>query len=931
MTRTASSTPPAVDSASVATLIDDEPAVRFDPGEALSRGTAVGRYVILERIGAGGMGVVYSAYDRDLDRRVAIKLLRSRPHRDRSKGQARLIREAQAMARLAHPNVVAVHEVGIYGDQPFVAMEFIDGQTLGAWLDETRRPWKEIVAVLLQAGRGLAAAHAQGLVHRDFKPDNVLVGHDGRARVLDFGLARPTGDLSSENLPLRDELPSGSGSISLRLTETGALAGTPAYMAAEQYRGLAPDARSDQFAFCVTAWEALYGERPFHGDNQAQLAMAVCTGELRDPTSRDVPAFLRRALRRGLARKPDQRFGSMDELLAELGRDPVRTRKRWLAAGLAAVSIAASSALVARWSGGTEDPCGAGPQRLATAWGQDRERELAEAFARVDALFAQTSLGTVKAELRHYAERWTTSYRDACEATHLRHEQSTALLDRRMACLERRRSSLDATTSLLARADREAIARSIQAVAALPSIDECDDAERMMARFAAPSDPAVSERVLALGTRLAHASAQGMTGHAEQGLTEALKIEEQAVELGYAPLDAEIALTLGELSYQVGRPHQALRWFHEAVDEAVASGHDEVLATATTKLVSIVGVSLSHYEEAERWGRLAEAAVRRRGRDMDDTIDLALGMCMMLADKGDAASALPHCREGLELSIARHGPEHSATGRAYRALGNAHYSAADYSAAAEAYERATELFLSSHGVDHPDYPALLNSLAAVCHSQGRGEACTGLFEQTVDAAVRSYGPEHPAVADFTNNLAIALYEQGRLAEAETQAQRSLQLRRAKFGDDHPGVGAAHRVLARIATDRGDLLLALDHAQRAVSILRQTRGADHPDVLEALTVRAEVRMASDDERGGLEDWEAALAMVVRLDRPPLQRAHIRFSLAQALFGRGDEARVRSLAAAAQDEAGDDPLAEQIAQWRAGLDDPGSAAERLPPPR
>ncbi|MCA9653825.1 MAG: tetratricopeptide repeat protein [Myxococcales bacterium] len=683
----------------------------------------------------------------------------------------------------------------------------------------------------------------------------------------------------------------------------------------------------------MTLWEALYGERPFHGDNRAQLAMAVCNGELRDPPARDVPAFLRRALRRGLALEPEDRFPSMEELLAALDRDPVRSRRRMLAAGAAAVVIATSSALAARLSGGSEpeDPCAGTEQRLAGAWDDGREQALAQAFARVDAEFAAASLDTVTAELDGYAQRWTRSYRDACEATHLRHEQSTALLDRRMACLERRREALAATTELLAEADRDGIARSVQAVNALPSVDACNDAERMIARFA-PPDPEVAERVEELRTRLAHASALGLTGRADEGLVEALAAESEAVELGYAPLDAEVALVVADLSVSAGQPLESRRWLHEAVDEAIASGHDEVLVDAASRLVSIEGVSLSHYDDAERWGRLAAAAVRRRGRDMGDTIALARRMCMMLADKGDPTAALPHCQEALELSLARHGPEHALTGLAHRALGNALYIAADYDAAGRAYERATELFLRSHGVDHPEYPALLNSLAAVCHSQERGEECLGLFEDTVEAAIASYGPEHPAVADFTNNLAIVLVAEGRLDEAEARAQRSLEIRRSKFGDDHPGVAAAHRVLARVAQARGDLLLARDHADRAVTIVRATRGEDHPDTIEALAIRGRIRLASGDVAGGLRDYEDALAVVERLDRPPRERAPLRFSLAQALAEHrpAERERARALAAAAQGEAGDDPLAEEIARWRAETDDDSAPAPE-PDPR
>ncbi len=909
----------------LATLLDEpsEQSPEFEESW-LPRGETLGRYVILERIGAGGMGVVYSAYDRDLDRRVAIKLLHSKRGPGKSKGQARLLREAQAMARLAHPNVVAVHEASTYQRHLFIAMEFIDGQTLGAWLEQERRSWREVVEVMRQAGRGLAAAHHQELIHRDFKPDNILVGRDGRARVLDFGLARSLGEQTRDEIPL-DELVRSRDSVATRLTETGALAGTPAYMAPEQYRGQSPDARTDQFSFCVTLWEALYGERPFRGDNRAQLAMAVCRGEIRDPPSGpDVPAFLRRVMRRGLSLDRSERFESMDAMLAALEADPGRTRKRVLAGAMAALGIATLSAAAARWSSGGGDPCAGGQDRLAAVFGEPQRAAIDQAFSQVDAQFAVTSLETVQRELDAYSVRWLESYRDACEATHVRHEQSNDLLDRRMSCLGQRLGSLEATATLLAQADRDAIAHSIRAATSLPSVQDCSDAERLMAASAPPADAEQAEQVEQLRAGLARAVALGMTGQAEKGLQEVRDAVEHAEALDYPPLLAELALSEGELAYMAGHPHEALPRLETAVEEAIAIGHDEVLLRATSRLISLVGVSLSRYEDAERWGRLARAANRRRGRDVDDTISLNSSLCMMLADKGDSAAGLPYCEEALELSVEHYGPEHATTGLSYRALGNAHYAAGDYPAASEAYERSTELFLDSHGIDHPEYPALLNSLAAVCFSQKRGEECVDLFRQSVAAAVVSYGPEHPAVADFTNNLATVLLAEGRLDEAETHARRSLELRRARFGDDHPGVGAAHRVLARIAGQRDDLPGGLHHADRAVSILRATRGEIHPDVLAAIDGRANIRLAAGKIDEGIADREEALRLVTALKRPPLQQAQQRFALAQALAEHrpAQRGRAQALADEARAQAGDEALIAEIDQWHAEQGTPSS---------
>ncbi len=325
----------------------------------------IGRFTIVRELGAGGMGVVYVAYDEQLDRRVAVKLLRGSEADTEAK--LRLQREAQAMARLSHPNVVTVHEVGTFQGQVFVAMEFIDGMDLRGWLKAERHDWRSVVAIFSQAGEGLAAAHDGGIVHRDFKPDNVLVGNDGRVRVADFGLAhafdaalvenpRPRTkadktDISVGETTVDEEI---SGRLDASLTKTGAIMGTPAYMAPEQFEGLRTDARSDQFSFCVALWEGLYGRRPFTGENLVALSYAVMDGKIEAaPTDAQVPAWLHAVLIRGLAPLPENRWLAMRPLLDALAKDPEIRRKRvlrWTA--LASVTSALLGGLV--WLAGTQ-------------------------------------------------------------------------------------------------------------------------------------------------------------------------------------------------------------------------------------------------------------------------------------------------------------------------------------------------------------------------------------------------------------------------------------------------------------------------------------------------------------------------------------------------------------------------------------------------
>nr|HEX4316620.1 serine/threonine-protein kinase [Kofleriaceae bacterium] len=319
----------------------------------------IGRFEIRRTLGEGGMGIVYDGYDARLDRPVAIKLVRLAGDGG-TQGRARLMREAQAMAKVAHPNVVPIYEVGEHDDQVFVAMELVDGEPLSAWQRRAARSWRDTLAIHVAAGRGLAAAHAVGIVHRDYKPDNVLVGRDGRPRVLDFGLARGVAAPSplpspSPDDPSRPPRTAGAANVlDLELTAAGSMMGTPGYMSPEHFRGDNIGPAADQFGFAVAVYRALFGAAPFAGDTLGELRASVCAGELRAPTGDpELPASVVAAIVRSLSAAPGDRFASMDALLAELERplqvdpahDPARGR-RGRRIGAALLSIGALASLV---------------------------------------------------------------------------------------------------------------------------------------------------------------------------------------------------------------------------------------------------------------------------------------------------------------------------------------------------------------------------------------------------------------------------------------------------------------------------------------------------------------------------------------------------------------------------------------------------------
>ncbi|HET6582949.1 MAG TPA: serine/threonine-protein kinase, partial [Nannocystaceae bacterium] len=583
----------------------------------LDSGAQIGRYHVLQRVGAGGMGVVYAAYDPDLDRRVAIKLLQHElsGRGSLSDGRALLLREAQAMAKLSHPNVVTVHDVGVHEDSVFLAMEFVQGKTLGDWMEQPRS-WQEVVAVFRAAGRGLAAAHDAGLVHRDFKPDNVMLSDGGKVKVTDFGLARARDDRAHERIPTAkaEAVPPSSGAHSL--TQTGAVVGTPAYMAPEQHLGLKIDARSDQFSYCVAFYEALYGERPFVADAGMELAMKVVEGRLGEPpVGAKVPAWLRQIVVRGLAPAPDSRWPSMAVLLAELARDPTAARRRSLVAVGAVVALGAGAFGVHELGAARSRACSGMDEHLVGVWdGDARERVEAAVFA-TGVGFAQSTWERVARGLDDYASGWIAAREDACEATQVRGEQSPELMDLRMECLDARLRDVRALVHVLEDADTTVVQNAVIGVDGLGPLEPCADAKALRSEDPLPDDPRIAAEIARLEERLADAEAHASAAKYGDALAIAREVAEAAEPLGWAPLTARAQHRRGVLEHVTGddgaEPTLQGSFF-------LAVRHDlaDVAAHSAAELVMLVGEDLSRPAEGRRWAEHAAAYADRDGREL---------------------------------------------------------------------------------------------------------------------------------------------------------------------------------------------------------------------------------------------------------------------------------------------------------------------------
>jgi len=824
----------------------------------LRRGDALGRYTVLEHVGSGAMGLVYAAYDSTLDRRVAIKLLHARPGLDAgSRREKRLLREAQAMAQLTHPNVVTVHDVGTANGRVFLAMEYVQGVTLRSWMS-TPRSWREVVEVFVAAGRGLAAAHAKGLVHRDFKPDNVMLGDDGRVRVMDFGLARAGDDASAD--ASGDGPPSGERGLAAQLTHSGTLLGTPAYMAPEQHMGHAIDARSDQFAYCVALHEALYGVRPFAGESVAAVGMAVTKGLLADPPpGRAVPKHLRRVLLRGISTKPEARFTAMDELLRALEHDPHRRRQRVLAtaAGLSLLGVLGWLAWTPEPP--TSPPCGDATRHLSGVWDDARAARVAEAMRSTGSPVAEDTVARVDERLHRYADDWVAMRTESCEATRVRGEQSEALLDLRTACLDERLRRVSDLVGVLEHADAAVVERAVTAVAELPSLAACADVTALRSGLPPPEDPTVAAAVDELRATIGRTHALVLAGRYEQARRLATGASEEALALGYVPVIAEALATEGELRIEAGEPGPAAEVLARAYFRALEVRHDEVAARTAAQLTYVVGYQLARHDEGNRWGEHALAMGLRVGAGQlaEAFAQHQLGV---LADaSGDTEAASRHYERAFALRSALLPPDHPDLGRSLNALGNVHLDRGEYDQALARYRESLALRERVFGPHHPEVAKALNNVSLILRSKRDFGGARQALERGLAIYEAVFGEDSLPSAQSLNNLGIVVREGGDPVAAEPQHRRAIRVYERALGPDHPDVGDALVGLGRALSDQGRYAEAEPLLERALQLYERAFGVDHPAVAEALVGLGAVRLG----RGQPAQAEAELSRAAEI--------------------------------------------------------------------
>ena len=777
---------------------------RLGVAEAPAR---IGRFQIVRRLGVGAMGVVFLARDPQLDRPVAIKLLRSsrRGHR----GRTRLMREAQALARLRHPNVIGVHELGAHEDQLFVAMEYVDAGSLGAWLDAQERDVSQILDKFSQAARGLAAAHDAGIVHRDFKPENVLVGADGRAQVADFGLARDRTPESGEETPPEDGIQTrGEG-----LTRTGAVVGTPAYMAPELLGGAPATPASDQFSFCVALYEALFGQRPFQGGTVAELRATIRSGELPETGSVRVPRFVRAALRRGLDAEPRRRWPNMHALARELGRGPAR-RRRLLGLGTAAAAATAIG-LAAFLAAAERSPCAGAGDGVTATWNAEGRDAIQAALIDSGSPDAQAVASTVERTLDAYAASWSAGAAEACEAARVRHEQSSAVFDRRMQCLERRRLELAALVQALSEPDPRTPRMAIGAAAELTPVEACADVAALSSVAPLPDDPALRERVEVGRKILAEVRALYNLGRVEAGDALLRGVPEDATE-SFAPLAAEVANKRGVGAMVGGDRKAALGFFREAFAEAQRGGESRIAAEVAVTAIHVAAV-LRDFEDARRWAWLAAP----------------------LLDRVEAEPAL-------RASYTRN-------------LATIDLIEGNYDKAAAAYAEAEVAYAAAFAPDDARVAETKRARAGALRKLGRRDEALALLREADAILRKNFGDDSPNLAHVTNSLGIMLMQTDRLDEAQSHFERAVRLYDLGRSTPNPTGGNALFNLSEVHYLRGEYAEAIAAVDEAIARWKPALGEDHPYVGNGLHQRGLCEL----ELGRPTDAEASLGRALKI--------------------------------------------------------------------
>lgn len=730
------------------------------------------RYRILARLGEGSQGVVYRGHDRLLNRPVALKQVDVAGWRSRK----RLLSEAMALARLSHPHVAGVFDFVETESGDFLVMELVDGDALRVWCAASPRSWRDVCEVFTQAGKGIEAAHAAGLVHRDIKPDNIVVPRVGPVRVIDFGVALFAAGTANTACELTGPIPVLAAGDDTDTSEVATTisshdrAGTLRYMAPELRLGEGgADARTDIFSFCMSLWEALHGEAP-----ALDLARRTCVLERRDPK---VPTWLNTVAARGLAWDPDCRWSDMRQLVDALQRDLHARRQRRIWIGTALVACTGLGLLLGAWSRPHGVACPDEQATLAALWDPARREAVQDGFIGTgQPTYAEAVWTHVAPKLDQQARAYAGKVSEVCRATHESGIQSSAALDLRMACLDRRRTEFAALTAEFAAGSL--VDRAYETVAALTPAAACDDLDALARSAPLPDDPAKRELIRTAYAEVDRLKMLRMAG--EFDVSKSDTIVARARDLDHAPLLAEALAHRAAVQANAGDAHAASLTLHEALSLAEASRADEVAADAWLQRQYVDGYMLARVDQLAELETRAAAALGRGVGGPYANVRLIANRARRAAQEGDYATAV---------------------GTTVKAL--------------DEMEAAL-------GADHPLQVPLLMSLSAYLLPLGRYDTAVDAADLAATIAARAYGPHHPDVAAAIENAGNAMWARGELEAAESRYKKALWIRERAFGADHPELARTFNNLSNVAASRGEHAAAERLVSRALDLLTRHR-------------------------------------------------------------------------------------------------------------
>ncbi len=846
----------------------ETPAARVLSTSGVRKGEALDRYVILDQLGAGGMGEVYSAWDPVLDRKVAVKVLRA-DFEGSDVGEElkhRLLREAQSLAKLSHPNVVTVHDVGLAGDRVFLAMEFAEGQTLKKWLEQKPPPsWQRTLEIFLAAGEGLVAAHTQGITHRDFKPDNVVVGSDNRVRVMDFGLAHGQAAQKKDDSQVRRTI-----------TQPGAMLGTPAYMSPEALHGRPTDFRSDEFSFCVALFEALYGFRPFAGASPGAIAVEIDQNRvLPTPKDTQVPRRIHQLVLKGLRADPAERFQTMRALLLQLGRRKSSREQQVTLISMAALAVLAAG-LTGVVSYRSRTRCAEIDTRLNGVWDTNVKKKAHLAFDLTQKPWATSAWREVEGRLDTYAAEWLTQRHEACESSG---EHNDEQLGQQILCLSRRLSDLEATTDLFTHADGDVVERAVTTATALAPLETCRRVV-VATKSATPSEP--------MRAQLSAVKARIDAGKYADALAAAAEIAARADAAGDRAAYAEARLWASIAKIRTGDARAADTLVEESILAAEIAHDDELQARGWVERLGFAALA-GPSPDADRWARFARAALDRINSPPELEASYANNLGVLAYYRQQYGAAIEAHQHALALRRQLLGEKHPLVARSHSNLGIAFKGLGRFDDARAQYEQALAIEESALDPSHPQVAETLNNLGNVLQAQNEPLLARKALERSLGIKEAAYGKDSLPAAVTLTNLGALLLDLKDPAEAAGLLERAVAIKEQRAGPDTltVAISLTNLAQARRGARRWADSIALD--ARALEIRTRRQGEKHLDLAFNLTGLGEARLRSRDVRGAREALEDALAL--RRDPGP-ERAATAYWLAVALAGTKDT-RVRSL--------------------------------------